>query len=36
MNNVAHNDLSWSRPLLIGNSHTSSGLILKMNKCYNG
>jgi hypothetical protein len=36
MNNVAHNDLSLSRPLLISNSPTSSGMILKMNKCYKG
>jgi hypothetical protein len=30
-NNEAHSDLSWSRPLLGGNSTTSNGLILKMN-----
>jgi hypothetical protein len=28
--------LSWFRPLLRGNSSTSSGLILKMNSGYNG
>jgi hypothetical protein len=32
----AHYDLSWFRPLLGGNSPTSSGLILKMNRVYNG
>jgi hypothetical protein len=32
----AYNDLSWCRPLLGGNSPTSSGLILKMNRCYKG
>jgi hypothetical protein len=31
-----HYDLSWFKPLLGGNSPTSSGLILKMNKVYNG
>jgi hypothetical protein len=36
MNYKAHNDLSWFRPLLGGNSLTSSGLILRMNKCYKG
>jgi hypothetical protein len=35
-NYKAHNDLSWFRPLLKGNSPTSSGLILKMNMCYKG
>jgi hypothetical protein len=30
------NGLSWFRPLLGGNSPTSSGLILKMNGSYNG
>jgi hypothetical protein len=34
MNYKAHGDLSWFRPLLGGNSPTSSGLILKMNMCY--
>jgi hypothetical protein len=29
-------NLSWFRPLLGGNSPTSSGLILKMNSGYNG
>jgi hypothetical protein len=32
----AHSDLSWFRPLLRGNIPTSSWMILKMNKCYNG
>jgi hypothetical protein len=36
MNNKAYSDLSWFRPLLRGNSHTFSGLILKMNMCYKG
>jgi hypothetical protein len=36
MNYKAHNDLSWSMSLFIGNSPTFSGLILKMNKCYKG
>jgi hypothetical protein len=36
MNNEAHSDLSWFRPLLGGNIPTFSGLILKMNKCYKG
>jgi hypothetical protein len=36
VNYKAHYDISWFRPLLEGNSHTSSGLILKMNKCYKG
>jgi hypothetical protein len=35
-NNKTHIDLSWFRPLLGGNSSTSSGLILKMNRCYKG
>jgi hypothetical protein len=35
-NNEAHNNLSWFRPLLEGNSPTSSSLILKMNKYYKG
>jgi hypothetical protein len=35
-NYKAHNDLFWFRPLLGGNSPTSSGLILKMNRCYKG
>jgi hypothetical protein len=34
MNYKAHNDLFLFRPLLGGNSTTSSGLILKMNMCY--
>jgi hypothetical protein len=36
VNYKAHYDLSWFRPLLGGNSSMSSGLILKMSKCYNG
>jgi hypothetical protein len=36
VNYKVHNDLSWFRPLLGGNSPTSSGLILKMNMCYKG
>jgi hypothetical protein len=32
----AHYDLSWFMPLLGGNSPMSSGVILKMNKGYNG
>jgi hypothetical protein len=32
----AHYSLSWFRPLLYGNSPTSSGLILKMNNGHNG
>jgi hypothetical protein len=35
-NYKAHGNLSWFRPLLRGNSPTSSGLILKMNWFYNG
>jgi hypothetical protein len=35
-NNIAYNDLSWFRALLGGNSPTSSGFILKMNKCCKG
>jgi hypothetical protein len=35
-NYKAHNDLSWFRPLLEGNSPTSNGLILMINMCYNG
>jgi hypothetical protein len=39
-NYKAHYDMSWFRPLLAGNSPTSSatssGLILKMNKGHNG
>jgi hypothetical protein len=31
-----HGDLSLFRPLIEGNSLMSSGLILKMNRCYNG
>jgi hypothetical protein len=34
VNYEAYYDLSWFRSLLGGNSPTSSGLILKMNKCY--
>jgi hypothetical protein len=36
VNYKAHGDLSWFRPLLGGNSPTSSNLILKMNMCYKG
>jgi hypothetical protein len=36
VNYKAYYGLSWFRPLLGGNSHTSSGLILKMNNGYNG
>jgi hypothetical protein len=36
VNDEAHNDLSYIRPLLGGSSPTSSGLILKMNRCYKG
>jgi hypothetical protein len=36
VNYASHYDLSWFRPLLRGKSVTSSGLILKMNMCYNG
>jgi hypothetical protein len=36
VNYKAHYDLSWFRPLLRGNSTMFSGLILKINKCYNG
>jgi hypothetical protein len=35
-NHKEHNDLSWFRALLESNSRTSSGLILKMNRCYKG
>jgi hypothetical protein len=35
MNYKAHYSLSWFRPLLGGNSPTSSDLILKMNSGYN-
>jgi hypothetical protein len=35
VNNKAHYGLSWLRPLLGGNSTTSSGLILNMNNGYN-
>jgi hypothetical protein len=35
-NNEANIDLSLCRPLLGGNSPTSSSLILKMNRCYKG
>jgi hypothetical protein len=33
-NNKTHNNLSWFRPLLLGNNPMSSDLILKMNMCY--
>jgi hypothetical protein len=32
----AHGDLSWFKPLLGGNSPLPSGLILNMNRCYDG
>jgi hypothetical protein len=35
-NYKAHYGLFWFRPLLGGNSSTSSGLILKMNSDYTG
>jgi hypothetical protein len=35
VNYKAHSDSSWFRPLLRGNSLTSSGLILKMHRGYN-
>jgi hypothetical protein len=35
VNYKAHYDLSWFRPLLEGNSPTSSDLIFKMNRGYN-
>jgi hypothetical protein len=36
VNYKTHGDLSWFKLLLGGNSPTSSGLILKMNRCYKG
>jgi hypothetical protein len=36
VNYKAHYDISWFRPLLRENSPISSGLILKMNRAYNG
>jgi hypothetical protein len=36
VNYKAHYDLSWFKPLLRDNRPTSSGLILKMNRGYNG
>jgi hypothetical protein len=36
INYKAHYDLSWYRPLLRGNSPSSSSLILKMTNGYNG
>jgi hypothetical protein len=36
MNYKAHYDLSYFRPLLGGNNSMSSGLILKINRGYNG
>jgi hypothetical protein len=35
MNNLAHSDLSWFKPLLGGNSPTSNGVVLMKKKCYN-
>jgi hypothetical protein len=34
VNYKAHYDLFWFKLLLGGNSHTSNGLILKMNRVY--
>jgi hypothetical protein len=34
VNYKAHNNLSWFRPLIGGNSPMSSYFILKMNRCY--
>jgi hypothetical protein len=36
VNYKAYSDLSWFMPVLGGNSHTSNGLILKMNRYYKG
>jgi hypothetical protein len=36
MNYKAHYDLYWFKLLLKGNNPTSSNLILKMNRGYNG
>jgi hypothetical protein len=36
MNYKTHNDLFWFRPLLGDNSPMSSGLILKISRCYKG
>jgi hypothetical protein len=36
VNYKSHYSLSWFRPILGDNSHTSNGLILKMNNGYNG
>jgi hypothetical protein len=36
VNYKSHNDLSWFRPLLRGNNPTSSGMMLKVNRCYKG
>jgi hypothetical protein len=36
MNYKAHYDLSWSMPFLGGTSSMFSGLILNMNRGYNG
>jgi hypothetical protein len=36
MNNNHTRDISWFRPLLGGNSPTSSEIILKKNKCHKG
>jgi hypothetical protein len=35
VNYIAHYSLCWFKPLLVGNSPTSSILILKMNSGYN-
>jgi hypothetical protein len=36
VNYISHYDLSYFRLLLKNNSHTFSGLILKINICYKG
>jgi hypothetical protein len=36
VNYKLHYDLSWFKSYLGGKSYTSSGLILKINICYNG
>jgi hypothetical protein len=36
VNKEAHNDLSWFRHILRGNSPMSNGSRLKMNRCYKG
>jgi hypothetical protein len=36
VNYEAHYSISWFKPLIRGNSLASSGLILKMKRCYKG